>query len=84
MRTTIELPDHLRAAVLAVAARRGYRGYSRVVAEALEWYLREKAVREDGIQEVLDLAGTWTAEDAAEVRVEISEVRNNWRSGFEP
>ena len=40
MRTTIELTDEQRARLLAVAARRGLRGYSLVVQEALAAYLK--------------------------------------------
>lgn len=39
MRTTIELADEQRAALLAMAARRGLRGYSSLVQEALAKYL---------------------------------------------
>ena len=39
MRTTIELTDEQRAALLAKAARRGMRGYSQLVQEALARYL---------------------------------------------
>lgn len=39
MRTTIELTDEQRAALLAMAARRGLRGYSSLVQEALAKYL---------------------------------------------
>ncbi len=36
MRATVDIPDHLRPALLALAARKGYRGYSRVIADALD------------------------------------------------
>ena len=39
MRTTIELSDEQRSALLALAGRRGLRGYSSLVAEALAQYL---------------------------------------------
>lgn len=39
MRTTIELDDELRAALLSLAAKRGMRGYSSLVQEALAQYL---------------------------------------------
>lgn len=41
MRTTIELTDEQRAALLALAARRGLRGYSSLVQEALAAYLAD-------------------------------------------
>ncbi|MFQ5740972.1 MAG: hypothetical protein ACE5JX_18375 [Acidobacteriota bacterium] len=79
MRATIELPDHLRAAVLAVAARKGYRGYSKVIVEALEFYLAEKEARESGLNELLALRGKWSEGEAGEVRERISQARENWR-----
>lgn len=79
MRATIELPDHLRAAVMAVAARKGYRGYSRVIVEALEFYLAEKEAKESGLQDLLDLRGSWSSREAASVRSEISRQRKNWK-----
>jgi len=40
MRTTIDLTDEQRARLLAVAARRGLRGYSLLIQEALAEYLK--------------------------------------------
>ena len=39
MRTTIELTDELRAALLSLAGKRGLRGYSSLVQEALAQYM---------------------------------------------
>ena len=80
MRATIELPDHLRAAVLAVAARKGYRGYSKVIVEALEFYLAEKEAKESGLQDLLDLRGSWSRRDATETRARIAETRSHWET----
>lgn len=44
MRATIDLPDKLRAALLALAAERGLRGYGSLVREALERYVASPAV----------------------------------------
>ncbi len=79
MRATIELPDHLRAAVLAVAARKGYRGYSRVIVEALEHFLAEKEAKESGLDQLLALRGSWSGGEAAGVRERIQRARSNWR-----
>ena len=79
MRATIELPDHLRAAVVAVAARKGYRGYSKVIIEALEFYLAEKEARESGLHELLELRGSWSRQEAATARDRIAQARSNWK-----
>lgn len=81
MRATIELPDHLRAAVMAVAAKKGYRGYSRVIVDALEFYFAEREARESGLHDLLGLRGAWSTEEAEEVRERLAEVRANWREG---
>ena len=57
MRTTVEIPDQLRARLLALAARRGEKGYSRLVEEAIaryvdEWEGRAKVVREAGLPSI--------------------------------
>ncbi|MCH7921306.1 MAG: ribbon-helix-helix protein, CopG family [Planctomycetes bacterium] len=35
MRTTIEMSDHLRAELLQLAAKRGLKGFSQIVEEAI-------------------------------------------------
>ena len=79
MRATIELPDRLRAAVLAVAARKGYRGYSKVIEEALEFYLAEREAKESGLDGLLGLRGGWSKDEAREFRGRIKHARANWR-----
>lgn len=81
MRATIEIPDHLRAALLSVAARKGYRGYSRVITEALEFYLAEKEACESGLRDVLKLQGAWKSDREDEVDKRIAEVRTDWGRG---
>lgn len=79
LRATIELPDRLRASVMAVAARKGYRGYSKVIVEALEFYLAEKEAKEGGLADLLAMRGAWSGQEAAEVRERIDAARDNWR-----
>jgi hypothetical protein len=47
MRTTIEITDHQRARLLDLAARRGAKGFSRFVQEALDDYLRKVDARSE-------------------------------------
>ena len=79
MRATIELPDRLRAAVLAVAARKGYRGYSKVIVEALEFYLAEREAKESGLSKLLALRGSWSEDEAESARGRVREARADWR-----
>jgi hypothetical protein len=46
MRTTIEMKPEHRAKLLELAAHRGAKGFSQLVSEALEAYLRAEADRE--------------------------------------
>ena len=62
MRTTIELKEEHRALLHAIAARRGLRGYSKVIEEAIEFYLRHHS----------------EAEEAEGVRSAIRELRERW------
>ena len=46
MRTTIELKPEHRSRLLAIAARRGEKGFSSVLSEAVESYLGSEVERE--------------------------------------
>ena len=80
MRTTVEIRDDLRARLLALAAERGEKGFSKIVEEALERYFAEADRDARRRQEILALRGSLSAEDAAEIRAEIRELRRNWRT----
>jgi len=75
MRITIELPDDLRAKVMALGARRGYRGYGRVIIEAVEHYLESLEGGEERLREVLAMSGSWSASEAERVRAGVAEAR---------
>lgn len=78
MRTTIEIRDEHRAALHALAARRGLRGYSSIIEEAIDWYLRHRATGEKATKVLLKRMGAWSADEAAAVRDTIAEVRTRW------
>lgn len=80
MRVTIELPDELRAAVMALSARRGYRGYGRLIVEAVEHYLAEVERRDAGLDRLQRMRGSWSRADADKARSRIAETRANYRS----
>jgi len=79
VRTTIDLPNEKRARLLAIAARRGLRGYSEVVNEAVDRYLEEEERRRANVGKVLALEGVLSAEEAEEVEARVREVRSRWR-----
>ena len=74
MRTTIDLKEEHRALLHAIAARRGWRGYSRVVEEALEFYLRHHAEAEEARCALLRRKGAWSAKEAERIRAVIAEL----------
>jgi metal-responsive CopG/Arc/MetJ family transcriptional regulator len=79
MRTTIEIkPDH-RAQLLALAARRGTKGFSAIVAEALEAYLRAEADRATQRQRAGLLKGALSAREADALRKTTEALRSRWR-----
>ncbi|GMR22980.1 MAG: hypothetical protein BMS9Abin37_1366 [Acidobacteriota bacterium] len=79
MRTTIEIPDEQRAKLLELAARRGEKGFSKLVQEALELYLDEIAARERRVSEALSTIGSLDDDDANELRESVCQVRERWR-----
>ena len=78
MRTTVELRDDQHAALAMLASRRGLRGYSSLVQEALDLYLREHA--SERLTEVLQLRGILAEDEAAEVEHRIAEAWGTWKT----
>ena len=79
MRTTIEIPDHFRAKLLEIAARRGVKGFSAIVQEAIEKYLEEKEPHNDKITQALSVLGTLKEHEADAIETSIKELRKKWR-----
>lgn len=78
MRTTVEITDEQHRALSAIAQRRGVRGFSVLVQEALDSYLANVAT--DEVDLLLGLEGTLTDSEAREVQTRIDEVRTTWRA----
>lgn len=79
MRTTIELKSEHRSALLALAARRGQKGFSAVLEEAIDLYLDSEADRERRRHTILSLAGSISQKDADELRKISRKLRESWR-----
>ena len=79
MRTTIEMKPEHRSALLALASRRGQKGFSGVLEEAIETYLRGEADREQRKRTLRELAGSISAEEADELRRTVRQIREHWR-----
>jgi len=78
MRTTVEITDEQHRALSAIAQRRGVRGFSALVQEALDGYLAHLST--DEVDILLGLEGVLTESDAKELRSRINNVRTTWRA----
>ncbi|MBI1862156.1 MAG: ribbon-helix-helix protein, CopG family [Deltaproteobacteria bacterium] len=79
MRTTIEISEEQRAELLKLAAQRGLKGFSQIVKEALDTYLRGIREKREVINAALSLKGAFTGKDAEDFERRVSEVRKVWR-----
>ena len=78
MRTTVEIPDRLRAALHATAAQRGYRGFSQIVEEALDLYFARLAESDGALARIVGLRGSWSDAEADQARAAVRELRELW------
>jgi predicted transcriptional regulator len=79
VRTTIEMKPEHRARLLELAARRGEKGFSGVVAEALELYLDAQNSGRNAIQAALSLKGSLRDTEATGLLARTRRIRANWR-----
>ncbi len=79
MRTTVEITDAQRAGLLDLAARRGEKGFSRLVQEAVDRLLADEHAGKGRVEAALALEGSMTAEAADELTASVARVRSHWR-----
>ncbi len=79
MRTTIEIKDEHRARLLELAARRGSKGFSDIVAEAIDVYLLTLSGDEEKRRSALRLRGSLDDAEAGELREATRSLRESWR-----
>jgi len=79
MRTTVEIPDVQRARLLELAARRGEKGFSRLVQEAIDRLLAEDDSREVRTKAALALEGSMGAKEADALLASVTRIRSTWR-----
>jgi|KBSSwiStaDraftv2_1062776.scaffolds.fasta_scaffold07868_9 hypothetical protein len=78
MRTTVEITEPQRQALTALAQRRGIRGFSPLIQEALDAYLG--SVGADETEVLLSLEGSFTDADARTARSRVADIRKTWRA----
>ncbi len=80
MRTTISIPNELRARILSYAAKQGKHGYSEIVCEAVEEYLSKEEDKSKLLEKVMQLEGSLTEEEATVAKKRIKEFWDRWNS----
>ena len=73
LRTTVEIDDAHRAELLKLAAQRGEKGFSSLIREALDLYVRQHRARREAVSKAMTILpfGPEEAKVAAEVRQQV-------------
>lgn len=79
MRTTVEMKPEHRSALLALAADRGEKGFSSILAEAIQAYLDGERERVQRRKAFRSLAGSLSAKEGEELRARTKAIREHWR-----
>ena len=79
MRTTIEMKPEHRARLLELAARRGQKGFSEIIGEALDAYLSAQAGKTEKRRRARLLQGVLSMKEARALRDTTAQIRGSWR-----
>ena len=79
MRTTIEMTEEQRAELLRLAAKRGLKGFSHLVQEALDDYIRNEAKKLHLIEAALSMQGSFHGKSGEDFEERAQAMRSNWR-----
>jgi hypothetical protein len=78
MRTTVEIKAEQRAKLLELAARRGEKGFSTLIQEAIDLYLAGQR-GEEAVERAKALQGFLRPEEADELEADTRRIRGQWR-----
>jgi ATP phosphoribosyltransferase regulatory subunit HisZ len=78
MRTTVEIKPEHRDALLALAARRGHKRISTVLAEVIDTFLLGEVERENRRKTLLLLSGSLSRADGEKLRRATMDIRRSW------
>lgn len=78
MRTTVEISDKHRSALLSLAAQKGLRGYSKLIEEAIDCYIASQSNSTEIKNNILVMKGSWK-KDSGQIKTNIRELRENWK-----
>jgi hypothetical protein len=76
---TVEITPEQYKALQELAARRGDKQVSALVAEAIDQFLREDVDEKLRREELLSLAGSLSKPEADELRRRVKALRRSWR-----
>lgn len=79
MRTTIEITAEQRSKLMALAALKNEKGFSRFVREAIDEYLESRLSTQEKIDRALLTRGILNEEDADSFGDDCTAIRENWR-----
>jgi metal-responsive CopG/Arc/MetJ family transcriptional regulator len=78
MRTTIEIPPHLRQRLVAEAAERNLKGFSPIIVKALNEYFEKQSNRK-GNGALRELRGSLSEEEYEKALKGLEAERSLWR-----
>ena len=79
MRTTIDITDEQRAKLLEAAARRGEKGFSSLIQEALDHYFEGAAQRSERVERAVRVLGSLAEPSAERLEKDARKLRRSWR-----
>ncbi len=79
MRTTVEISDEQRAQLLKLAAQRGEKGFSSLIREALDLYMKQHRSRREAVASALRVKGSFSDEEADALQESVGKLREVWR-----
>jgi metal-responsive CopG/Arc/MetJ family transcriptional regulator len=79
MRTTVEISDEQRAQLLRLAAQRGEKGFSSLIREALDLYMKQHRARREAVASALRVQGSFSDREADALQASVGKLREVWR-----
>jgi len=79
MRTTVEISDEQRAQLLKLAAQRGEKGFSSLIREALDLYMKQHRARREAVASALQVEGSFSDDEADALQESVGKLREGWR-----
>ena len=83
-RTTVEIREEQRAALVALAARRGIRGFSLLVQEAVDRYLASQMESDRKVRDALRQRGAFAGRDGDRSAAQARRAHRTWGRGWDP